>query len=165
MITDFADKLGQPLWDSVRFVGRADLFKTPAGNGSSLFDVVKPKGFPDTNLLLPGALPAGWHYITDEIRCEPLLETTVAMLVGVVIELYIGSKRYLEIPAERAAPRFTLAQLEAGLLLPGMSYGFRINPSLHISDREHFGCQVSAVDDEERSLRVSLHGTLFRPVQ
>lgn len=161
------EQLAQPIWDSASFVEQCELFHVPVGQGHSIFTPSRPKGFADTNMVLANQLAAGWEYILCEVRCEGLLGTVPADLAGLVLKFWIGSKTYLDLPAETAALRLTLEEHNAGLLLPGMSFGFELGQGqwLHVRDCQAFGCTLLAADQRRRSLRVSLHGILRRAVQ
>lgn len=157
------DRITTVLWDTATFLFRADLFRTPIGQGQSSFGS-GAKTAADTNLMLSGQLPSGWNFNASEIRCVPMGDTRHADLSHIVFRFYIGAKFYSELPADQAAARTVILGGQIpGLLIGNMELGFSIIP-LAIRSGEPFFATVESPLDKRLCVRFSLHGTLYRQI-
>jgi hypothetical protein len=109
------DKSHQPIYDTLRYDGgaKAAFFCTPLGFGSGLFGGAKT--ILETNMYLPGQLPAGCNFVTHALEvdvfaykdCDPLKARgdRQRLISAGYVEFSIGAKNYTQIPLTLAARR------------------------------------------------------------
>jgi len=152
------DKIPHVLWDTIITPGT--LFSVPLGKGDSVW-WAGPKSLADTNLDIPNEIPAGWHFTIKEMRAEAVPPTEPRDLIGVVLRFIIGSKVFVQTPADQIAAHWRLAEMP-GLNFPWLEFGIPINPPLIVTNQK---ITVWADGRPGVALRVSLHGQLARPCQ
>jgi hypothetical protein len=99
------------------------------------------------------------------IRCDPIGKTTAKELESLALRITISAKVFTEIPANFAAPKLTIENVGAGLLIPVCGAGWKVEPALHLEPSMCFDCHATAPHPSPLFVRVSLHGVLYREIQ
>jgi hypothetical protein len=182
----FVEQITQPLYDTARVgPGTTAFFGEPVGYGRTVFGD-GPKHYGDTNMFLSHQMPlvAGWAFVMRGIVAEPLGGPIPA---GAAIELVLGAKTYLTIPATRAALSLTVTESQAvraerliemvqgvdpsafAMLLgsvPGVSIGFDLVQPYALKASIFFVVRVVMPTDAPANIvRIYLNGGMGRSVQ